>query len=410
MKLLCVIVLSLGMSTAVAESPATDPLTPLAPHPADTPWATEEWPTGPLSASLDRVALDDLLGVVGRTDPALKESRAVVIIWRGRLVAERYAKDFGPQVRLVSWSIAKSFTHALAGVATRRGLVDPDQPFSHPRWSAEDPRARITWRQWLNMVDGMKFRELGAVDVASNDSAHLLFGAGRFDVAAYAADLPMVHAPGTVWNYNTAGIDLVANALGRRLAPNDANANARRAAMLRFIKDELFAPIGMHTAQPQFDAAGTFIGGSLVYATAREFAKFGYLYLRDGVWEDRRVLPEGWVDFARRKTPAEDCDIYGAGWWVVPADGPGKPVRSIFSGAHRDVFYARGHEGQLIVVSPAKDLVVVRLGITPNEGPGWPALGRWVGAIIDLFPDSRAEAASDQVDAPVRLAMPVQHH
>jgi CubicO group peptidase (beta-lactamase class C family) len=244
------------------------------------------------------------------------------------------------------------------------------------------------------MVDGMQFRELTATDVSSNDSAHLLFGAGRFDIAAYAAGLPLTHPPGSVWNYNTAGIDLVAHALGRRIAPDAASAESRRAAMMTFMSNELFLPIGMRTAQPEFDPSGTFVGASLVYATAREFAKFGYLYLRDGVWDGRRILPAGWVDFARSKTPAENCDVYGAGWWVVPASGPGKPVRSLFSGAHDDVFFARGYAGQLIVVSPAKDLVLVRLGNTANDGPGWPALGRWVDAILDLFPDGRADTHS----------------
>jgi CubicO group peptidase (beta-lactamase class C family) len=404
-KTIAWIALLLGVSAAIAQPAPGEAWVPLSPHPTDTPWATDEWPRGALPASFDREALEKLLAVVDRTDTDLNESRQVVVIWRGKLVAERYAKDFGPDVRLVSWSVAKSFTHALVGVAAQRGLIDVDQPLSHPLWSAGDPHARITWRQWLNMVDGMKFRELQAEDVASDDSAHLLFGAGRFDIAAYAAKLPIAHPPGAVWNYNTAGIDLVANALGNRLAPNDSDPKARRAATMNFIADGLFAPIGMRTAQPQFDPAGTFVGGSLVYATAREFAKFGYLYLRDGVWEGRRILPEGWVDFARRKTPADNCDVYGAGWWVVPSAGPGKPVRSLFSAVHNDVFFARGHEGQLIVVSPARDLVLVRLGITPNDGPGWPALGRWTNAILDLFPKVVFDMRSARAGVPAPWAI-----
>jgi CubicO group peptidase (beta-lactamase class C family) len=151
------------------------------------------------------------------------------------------------------------------------------------------------------------------------------------------------------------------------------------------LKDELFGPLGMSSARPQFDRAGTFIGSAFVYATARDWARFGLLYLRGGVWDGRTILPAGWVDFARTKTGADNCDVYGAGFWITAADGPGKPFHSLVAAGPRDIFMAQGHEGQLVVIVPSKDLVIVRLGHT-SDTHGFRALGDWVERVVALFP------------------------
>jgi CubicO group peptidase (beta-lactamase class C family) len=254
----------------------------------------------------------------------------------------------------------------------------------NPRWPAGDPRAAIPWRLWMNMADGQDYHEIGVWSPIDNDAARMLFGEGRLDVAGFAAALPLVHPPGTHWNYNSAGINLVADALGRTFAPA-GDATARRARVAEVLSRELFAPLGMTSAQPEFDARGTFVGSALLYATARDYARFGLLYLRGGVWDGRRVLPEGWVDFARSKTPAPDSDTYGAGWWLTPATGRGKPLRALAPDGPRDLFSAHGHEGQLIVVVPSKDLVIVRLGLL-DDRKGWPPLGEWVQALVAQFP------------------------
>src|SRR6185369_9486816 len=127
---------------------------------------------------------------------------------------------------------------------------------------------------------------------------------------------------------------------GRVFAPG-ANAEDRRKKMLAVMKEELFDPIGMTSARPEFDSTGTFIGSALVYATARDWARFGLLYLRDGVWNGKRILPEGWVDFARTRTPADNCDVYGAGFWITAASGAGKPYPSLLQKGPRDTFMAR---------------------------------------------------------------------
>jgi CubicO group peptidase (beta-lactamase class C family) len=367
-------------------SDAPNALVPLPRQAPDVPWPDDDWPTGPLPNGVAGDRLERALDVVTARDARLGETRAVIIVSRGRLVLERYMPGFGPETPLISWSMAKSVTQALVGIAVRRGLVAIDKPMGHPRWPPRDARAAITWRAWLNMVDGQKYDEIGSPDPTQNDAARMLFGEGRLDVADFAAGLPLAHAPGSHWNYNSAGINLITDALGTLLSP-DADATTRRARIAAMLKDELFGPLGMKSAQPEFDKAGTFIGSAFVYATARDWARFGLLYLRDGVWKERRILPEGWVDFARTKTTADNCDIYGAGWWITPPVGAGKPYHALLQGGPRDAFMAEGHEGQLVVVVPSKDLVFVRLGLF-DDRKGFGVLGEWVGNILALFPDA----------------------
>src|SRR5262249_56255076 len=135
-----------------------------------------------------------------------------------------------------------------------------------------------------------------------------------------------------------------------------------------FRQRELFDRIGMASAQPEYDASGTFLGSALVYATAQDFARFGLLYLRDGVWDGSRILPEGWVDFARTPAPGSDSNIYGAGFWVAPSDGEPRPPYGSALLAPRDPFQGQGFEGQGTVIRPSKELVLVPPCHTPQPG------------------------------------------
>jgi CubicO group peptidase (beta-lactamase class C family) len=218
-----------------------------------------------------------------------------------------------------------------------------------------------------------------------NGSAHMLFGSGRSDTARWAAQRRLIHDPGEHWNYNSAGTVLVADALTRLVASDAANPEERRAAMRAWMDEVLFAPLGMDPVV-QFDAQGLFYGSSQIYATAREYARFGLLYLRDGVWDGQRILPQGWVDFAR--TPGPDGDVYGAHWWLTPSEGSGAPVRALITdNGMADVFSAEGHAGQIILISPRKDLVVVRLGYFDDNDERWNALGDWMGRVAGAFGD-----------------------
>jgi CubicO group peptidase (beta-lactamase class C family) len=236
------------------------------------------------------------------------------------------------------------------------------------------------------MTDGQRYIEIEAQTIAESDASRKLFGPGRLDVANYCSGLPLIHEPGTHWNYNSCGIVLTADALTRAIVPNPSSPEQRRAAMMKWMNVSLFDVIGMKP-QPEFDATGLIYGSALIYASARDFARFGLLYLRDGMWDGRRVLPEGWVDFARTHGTGTNADIYGAGWWLAPKEGGGRPYPIyVDTGPERDGFSAQGFEGQYTLVVPSKDLIVVRLGLTPEKDLRTGALKDWMGRVARTFP------------------------
>ncbi|MBL8546155.1 MAG: serine hydrolase [Hyphomonadaceae bacterium] len=380
-----------------ATSAQAQTLHPLAPQPVGVAWPGADWETAPPPADVDRPAFDlAVTEVFAGVHPLMQETRAVVIIQSGRIVFERYADGYTRDTRLNSWSMGKSFTHALVGAAVLQGRVSIDTPMGNPAWRAGDRRASITWRQWLQMVDGLDYQE-SAADIANAGNARMLFGDGRRDVIRWAAARPLLHDPGVHWNYTSAGTMLTADALTRVIVPNPRDANDRRAQMRAWMNTALFDRIGAHPVV-EFDPQGTFYGSSLFWATGRDYARFGYLYLRDGVWNGQRVLPEGWVDFGRTPGPAQNTDTYGAQWWLTPPSGEGRPSRSLIVNPDlTDAFSAQGHEGQIIVVVPSKDFVLVRLGRFDGGGEAWNAMGDWAGRLIGAFGDRPQSGGSSNV-------------
>lgn len=346
-----------------------------------TIWPSDSWETGslPVSAESEVTRLVDW-AMDRNLEDEMGETRGLVIIHGGRLVTERYRDGFGPDTKQVSWSMAKSITQALVGRALQEGVIGSiDAPMPGP-WAAEDPRGEITWAQWLTMTDGLDYNEIGEADLAKNDVVQMMYGAGRMNVLGYVADLPPAHEPGTVWNYSTAGYHIIAQAV-------QTSMSLGRDDMDAWIQQSLFRQLGMN-AVAEFDAAGTFLGGSLVYASARDFARFGYLYLQDGVWDGERLLPEGWVEFATTETPAENANVYGAGWWITPPEDVERTHGQAALTCPCDAFHAGGNEGQTIWVVPSKDLVIVRLGLMSNAPENWRALYEWNQEIARAFPDA----------------------
>lgn len=381
------IIFGMALWLACASAAIAQSLTPLPAQPAGLAWPHQQWDIAPLPADVDRAAFDlAVTEAFAGPHPLLGETRALLAVQGGRIVYERYAEGYSRDTRLVSWSMAKSITHALVGAAVLQGRVAIDAPMGNPHWPAGDRRGSITWRQWLQMVDGSDYVE-NAETIALSGNANMLFGPGRRDAARWAAERPLSHAPGTHWNYSSAGTILISDALTRAVAPEAANAAERRERMRTWMDSALFNRIGM-TPVVEFDPQGIFYGSSLIYATARDFARFGYLYLRDGVWDGVRVLPEGWVDFARTPGTGRNVDVYGAHWWLTPRTGTGRPDRSLIVGDEmRDAFSAQGYEGQIIVVVPSKDLVLVRLGRFGGGEEAWNALGDWATRFAGAFGD-----------------------
>ncbi len=314
-------------------------------------WPTPEWPQGQPPS-----------GFALPPEVDLGATHALVVIWRGRLVLERYGSGHGPDEPLISWSVAKSFLHALVGILVRDGKLDPRARADVPAWQGpRDRRAAITLDQLLRMSSGLAWLE-DYVDAQQSDVIEMLFGRGKDDVAAFAAQSQLVHPPDTVWCYSSGTSNLVASIAARAIG---GGAPVYR----EFLRRELFARIGMASASARFDPAGTWIGSSFVFASARDFARFGLLYLRDGVWEGERILPEGWVEYARTATPGSAGE-YGAHWWLPPG-GEG-------------MFSANGYRGQYVFVAPARDVVAVRLGESTAEQQ--PLVKAWLGELVARFP------------------------
>jgi CubicO group peptidase (beta-lactamase class C family) len=370
-----------------ATAASAQQLHPLPPQPTGVAWPGADWETAALPNDVDRPTFDlAVTEAFAGPHELMGETRAVLVVQGGRVVFERYGDGFTRETRLNSWSVGKSITHALVGAAVLQERLAIDAPMGNPHWRAGDRRASITWREWLQMVDGLDYQE-SAEDISQAGNARMLFGEGRRDVARWAANRRLIHDPGTHWNYTSAGTLLIADALTRVVAPNASDANDRRARMRAWMNTSLFDRIGMRPLV-EFDPQGTFYGSSLFWATGRDYARFGYLYLRDGVWNGERVLPEGWVDFGRTPGPDVNTDVYGAQWWLTPPSGTGKPDRSLIVNPDlRDAFSAQGHEGQIIVVVPSKDLVMVRLGRFDGGAEAWDALGDWAGRLIGAFGD-----------------------
>ncbi len=358
----------------------TTGLVPLPPQPPGLAFPTREWEhAAPASGGADVEALGRALDeAFAERDPERPvRTRAVVVVHRGRVVVERYGAGFSASTRLLGGSMTKSVLNALLGIAVREGRLALDAPADLPAWrSAGDLRHAITLLELLRMSSGLQWNEGYEASPVVSDVIDMLYGEGHRDMAAFAATARLVDPPGSVFYYSSGTSLLLSELLRRAIAGGDVAYHA-------FPRRELFAPIGMGSALLESDVSGTFVASSYSWATALDWARFGYLYLRDGVWAGSRILPQGWVDLSRTPAPASTEGEYGAHFWLNagPRDGTRPPP---IPGAPRDLFYASGHEGQVVAIVPSRDLVVVRLGLTPRDGRF--DVEAWLARLIAAFP------------------------
>lgn len=357
---------ALGLFVAgcmLATALRADALFPLAPQPADVPWPADDWPPGDTAspqidaARLSR-ALDDAFS---EPDPARpRRTRALLIVHHGRLVVERYGPGISQHTRLLGWSMTKSVLASVVGLLVGDGRLDLAAPTDVPAWRRQgDPRGAITLDQLLRASSGLAWNETYEAGPLRSSVIAMLYRGGRRDMPAFAAEVKLAHPPDTVWSYSS-GTSLVISGIVRRALGGDSD------TVLRYARARLFDPIGARSFVLERDAAGSWVGSSYSWATARDWARFGLLHLRDGTWNAARVLPEGWVDRVRTPTPTSERGEYGSHWWLNAGPPGGGPLP--IPGAPRDLFHASGHDGQSVAVVPSRDLVLVRLGLTPGDG------------------------------------------
>jgi len=290
-------------------------------------------------------------------------TKAVVILHRGQIIGERYAPGVTPVTPLHGWSMTKSVTNALLGVLVREGKLDIEGPAPIAEWSApNDPRHRISIDQMMRMVSGISCGQslhFGWWTIVDTDT-HMEFDMP--DQSGFAAHRGLRAEPGSEWRYTNCNFVLLSRTI-RDAAGGDAKSTRR------FIERELFEPLGFEHATLEYDSAGTPLGTVHLWASARDWARFGLLYLRDGVSPGgQRILPEGWVDYSALLTPQSDEYGYGAGFWTQRGDSSAARKR-IAAGMPADSFMAVGSQGQYTIIIPSEDLVIVKIGwaYTPHD-------------------------------------------
>ena len=314
------------------------------------PRADAAWPEGTQAQTVD--AVQALLAQEALAGPGM---RAMAVIHRGKLVAQRYGAGFDAASPLLGWSMTKSVTAALVGLQIGDGKLTMKQ---NGFWTdSSDARARIMVSDLMAMSSGLRYNE-GYGDVS--DVTRMLYL--EPDMAGYTASQPLEHAPGAVWNYSSGTTVLLSRIWQQAASPNWTSGE-----VLALPQRRLFAPLGMSSALLEADARGNLVGSSYMYATAQDWARFGQFLLQDGVWQGKRLLPEGFVAAMQKMAPASG-GAYGQGqvWrWGPEGDTPEGQNPDLRFQLPADAYWMEGHDGQSVAIVPSRELVVVRLGLTP---------------------------------------------
>ena len=320
----------------------------------------EVWPLG------EGVDLDRLPGKVSReklkkaVDEAFAEpgpdtkrnTRAIVVVLGDKIIAEQYAPGNDKDTPMHGWSMSKSVTNSLVGILVKEKGLDINAQANVAAWqNPDDPRHKITLDMMLRMSSGLEFEEVYG---PFKDATDMLYTAGS--MADYAAAKPLIAEPDTLWNYSSGTANIIA-----RMVTDQVGGSL--AACHKFSKEALFNKIGAYSAVIEPDASGSFVGSSYMFATARDWARYGLFLKNKGVWNNEKILPDGWMEYSTRPTPKAPMGEYGAMFWLNAGE-KGNPDHRKFPSLPPDLYYCGGFNGQIVAVIPSRDMVVVRLGVT----------------------------------------------
>ncbi|WP_197440602.1 serine hydrolase domain-containing protein [Polystyrenella longa] len=341
------------------------------PDAADLPWPMGDAGARESVAGVDYEAVEDALDWA--MEQKEQNTRAFVVAYQGKIIGERYAPGWTKETPQISWSQGKSITSTLIGILIQRGLIELDQPAPIKEWqNADDPRRQIRIRDLIQMSSGLDFSNLGFKGsktlISSNDHMRVYFDS--LNVLEHAVNHPLEVPPGTRYSY----LNSDPLSLGRII--RDV-VEEQGEDYLTFPQRALFDRIGIRSAVLETDAWGNFILSGYDYLSARDWIRFGLLYLNDGVWQGERILPEGWAKFAATPAPADDKQNYGGMFWL------NLPER--MKHVPKDAYWAAGFMGQVTIIIPSRDLVVVRMGPSPVNV--YPYLDEVIGPILDALPE-----------------------
>ncbi|MEO8108991.1 MAG: serine hydrolase [Ginsengibacter sp.] len=318
------------------------------------------WPKGDMVAdtlnkAIDKIKLNAAVAkAFTETIPGKKQrTRAVVVLYDGQIVAEKYAPNYNKYSKMYGWSMAKSITSALIGILVKQGKLNIDAPAPVPEWSdARDKRHTITIKNLLQQTSGLKW---GEIYTRASDVTNMLYK--NDDMPAYTAMHPLANTPGTFFNYSSGNSNLLARIISQSVGEKE---------YASFPFNALFYKLGMYNTLIEQDASGTYIGSSYIMATARDYARFGLLYYNDGVWNGERILPEGWVKQTSTPPASNALKNYGYQFWINGFDKD-HPSQIKYPDVPGDMFYCDGFGDQYIYIIPSKKLVIVRLGLTLDK-------------------------------------------
>ncbi|TMI97257.1 MAG: serine hydrolase [Bacteroidetes bacterium] len=274
-------------------------------------------------------------------------TRAVLIVYDGKIVAEKYAPGFDKNTVMLGWSISKSLTSAMIGVLVKENKLSVDAPAPVAAWT-NSKKQKITLKHLLQQTTGLDFTEIYN---RPSSVTKMLFSKG--DMAAYTESLPLKNEPGTVFNYSSGNSNILSRIIRQTVGEKDYAA---------FPYNELFYKINAYSFLIEPDASGTYIGSSYSYATARDFARFGLLYYNNGIWNGEQILPVNWVKESIQPSEADKLKHYGYQFWLNGYDRK-DPTKRWYPDVPADMFFADGFGGQDVYIIPSEKLVVVRLGL-----------------------------------------------
>jgi CubicO group peptidase (beta-lactamase class C family) len=288
-----------------------------------------------------------------------RNTQGVVVVYKGRIIVEKYAEGFSPATSILGWSMTKSVTNALCGILVKQKKIDIMKPAPVAAWkNPGDLRSTITLDQLLRMSSGLKFAEIYG---PMKDVTDMLYGSKS--MAEYAWEKPLGTKPDGEWYYSSGTANIIAR-IERDMV------GGTLVDVYNFARINLFDKLNMYSAVIEPDASGSFVGSIYMFATPRDRDRFGLFTLRDGVWNGERILPEGWMKYSTTPTPLALKGEYGALFWLNAGE-KGNPKNRMYPSLPTDLYYLSGYNGQVVAVIPSRDVVIVRMGVT-HDISSWP--------------------------------------